>query len=60
MTSDYYHDHRFCDACRKYVSYLQSLDTGYCVECGGAVKIFSPSDLIAFRKGIRYLEPTVA
>lgn len=45
MQASYYDDLRYCDACSAYVRYLQALDRGYCVECGGRVKIFSREDL---------------
>jgi len=57
VQSSYYDDLRFCDACGSYVRYLQALDKGYCVECGGRVKIFSREDLRRLggsKKGSRY------
>ncbi|HIG11031.1 MAG: hypothetical protein ABGY71_05450 [bacterium] len=45
----FYSDHKFCADCNKYVSYLMSLDNSYCVECGGAVRLFSKADWESFQ-----------
>lgn len=60
MTSDFYHDKRFCAQCREYVHYLQSITGAFCVECRGEVRMFSPNDLVAFRASVRGLQPTAS
>lgn len=40
----FYSDRKWCAACDAYVPYLMSLDTSYCAECGGEVRLFSRED----------------
>jgi len=49
VRNNYYDDHRFCPACQFYVRFLLSPEAGYCVECGGRVRVFSPAHLLDFR-----------
>lgn len=49
--SGFYGDLEFCPCCRRYVRYLRSLKASYCVECGGAVRLFSDADLQRIRAG---------
>ncbi len=53
----FYSDHKYCDKCDKYVSYLMSVDTSYCVECGAAVHLFSKSDWETFNDGLQERRP---
>ena len=43
-----YDDRKFCQACDTYVTYLQSVDQSYCVQCGGVVRLFSDDDWSRF------------
>ena len=49
MNSSFHSDTKFCPCCNDYVRYLQSLDTAYCVECGGEVRLLSGADWSAFQ-----------
>ena len=49
MNSSFHSDTKFCPCCNDYVRYLQSLDTAYCVECGGVVRLLSGADWSAFQ-----------
>ncbi|QDV05550.1 hypothetical protein Poly30_10480 [Planctomycetes bacterium Poly30] len=44
MTSTFHHDTKFCSCCNEYVSYLSSIESSYCVQCGAEVRMFSASD----------------
>ena len=46
MNSSFHSDTKFCPCCNDYVRYLQSLDTAYCVECGGEVRLLSRRGLV--------------
>ena len=49
----FYSDRKYCDACKKYVSYLMSIDTSFCVECGGEVHLFSKDDWKSFNENLQ-------
>ena len=49
MNNSFHSYTKFCPCCNDYVRYLQSLDTAYCVECGGEVRLLSSSDWSAFQ-----------
>lgn len=57
IDSDFYSDCKYCDACDKYVSYLMSIDTSYCVECGGEVHLFSKEDWQSFNQSLADRRP---
>ncbi len=57
LDSDFYSDRKYCDACNKYVSYLMSIDTSYCVECGGEVHLFSKDDWQNFNETLSERRP---
>lgn len=45
---NFYSDRKWCPCCSSYVSYLMSLDTSFCIECGGEVRLFSKEDWLVF------------
>jgi hypothetical protein len=51
--SDFYSDRKYCDHCDAYVSYLMSVDSSFCVECGGRVHLFSKSDWRNFNESLQ-------
>lgn len=53
----FYNDHKYCDQCDKYVSYLMSVDTSYCVECGNTVHLFSKDDWESFNNSLQERRP---
>ncbi len=55
--SDFYSDRKFCEHCQAYVSYLQSTDHSYCVQCGLAVRLFSDEDWTAFNESLQERRP---
>jgi hypothetical protein len=57
LDSDFYSDRKHCPCCNKYVSYLMSLDTSYCVECGGEVQLFSKEDWKSFNQSLSDRRP---
>jgi len=54
---DFYSDRKWCPCCDTYVSYLMSLDTSFCVECGGEVRLFSKEDWLAFSETMQARRP---
>ena len=50
--SNFYSDKKYCDCCNKYVHYLQSVGSSYCVECGARVHLFSEEDWHSFNEGL--------
>ena len=55
--SDFYNDRKFCERCQTYVSYLQSTEHSYCVECGNPVRLFSTEDWSAFHEELKERRP---
>ena len=55
--SDFYNDRKYCEHCQDYVSYLQSMDQSYCVQCGEAVRLFSEEDWTAFNASLKERRP---
>ncbi len=55
--SNFYSDRKFCDSCNKYVSYLMSVDTSFCVECGHEVHLFSKDDWQSFNQNLQERRP---
>ena len=55
--SDFYNDRKFCDSCNEYVSYLMSVETSYCVQCGTQVHLFSKSDWRDFNESMQERRP---
>lgn len=55
--NDFYSDRKWCPACDGYVPYLMSLDTSFCVECGGEVRLFSEKDWQAFSDNMQARRP---
>jgi hypothetical protein len=51
--SSFYSDRKYCDHCNKYVSYLMSVDTSFCVECGNTVHLFSEGDWQSFNESLK-------
>lgn len=50
--TDFYTDRKFCDRCERYVHYLMSVDSSFCVECGHRVHLFSKRDWEAFHESL--------
>lgn len=55
--SDFYGDKKYCDACRKYVHYLMSVESSYCVTCGARVHLFSREDWEDFNQNLDEKRP---
>jgi len=55
--NDFYSDRKFCDHCGKYVSYLMSVESSYCVECGHEVHLFSKEDWNDFNESLLSRRP---
>jgi len=53
METDFYSDRKFCPQCLDYVSYLQSLEHSYCVQCGTQVRLFSDQDWCSFHDSLK-------
>jgi len=49
----FYEEVKWCKCCRKYVNYLLSLKSSYCVNCGKEVTLFNETDLKNFKKTIK-------
>lgn len=56
-TADYYNDRKYCQRCRDYVAYLQSMEHSYCAVCGGQVRLFSEDDWAAFTESLKERRP---
>lgn len=54
---DFYSDRKYCDQCDDYVSYLMSVETSYCVQCGAQVHLFSESDWESFNQSLQDRRP---
>ena len=57
METDFYNDQKYCPHCRTYVSYLQSMEHSYCIECGNEVRLFSEKDRDAFHAALNERKP---
>ena len=57
MDNDFYNDRKFCPTCEDYVSYLQSMEQSYCVQCGNVVKLFSDKDWDEFHTSLKERKP---
>lgn len=55
--NDFYSDRKYCDQCGTYVSYLMSVDSSYCVECGAEVHLFSKEDWEDFHESLQSRRP---
>jgi len=55
--SDFYGDKKYCDPCGKYVHYLMSVETSYCIECGARVHLFSREDWDDFNQNLEERRP---
>ena len=55
--SDFYNDRKYCENCCQYVSYLQSMEHSYCVQCGEAVRLFSTDDWETFNASLKERRP---
>lgn len=55
--SDFYNDRKYCEHCCEYVSYLQSMEQSYCVQCGEAVRLFSSEDWETFNASLKERRP---
>lgn len=57
MSNTFQSDKKYCPCCNEYVLYLASIDTSYCVECGGEVRLFSEADWKAFQEKMEAKKP---
>lgn len=48
---------KWCPACDRYVAYLMSITTSYCVECGGEVRLLSTVDWESFSESMDARRP---
>ena len=55
--TNFYSDRKYCQHCQSYVSYLQSLEQAYCVECGRPVRLFSEQDWESFHESLKERRP---
>jgi hypothetical protein len=55
--SDFYGDRKYCDRCGKYVHYLMSVESSYCVDCGTRVHLFSRADWEDFNSTLEERRP---
>lgn len=55
--NSFYADRKWCPCCDTYVAYLMSLDTSFCVECGGEVRLFSKADWTTFSDTMQQRRP---
>jgi hypothetical protein len=53
MQSNFFKDTKYCPRCHDYVRYLQSLESSFCVDCGGKVRLFSTADKRAFLRSLK-------
>ena len=51
---NFYSEKKYCGRCKRYVRYLMSVESSYCVHCDGKVQLFSKSDLKKFHKAPAY------
>ena len=54
---DFYSDQKWCPSCDRYVAYLMSVTTSYCVECGGEVRLLSKEDWESFAESMEARRP---
>ncbi len=57
METDFYNDRKYCPTCFGYVSYLQSMEQSYCVQCGSIVRLFSEEDWTSFHESLKERRP---
>ncbi|MEE2940375.1 MAG: hypothetical protein VX460_08325 [Planctomycetota bacterium] len=55
----FYRNRKWCPSCDRYVSYLMSVTTSYCVECGGEARLFSKVDWESFSESMEARRPRV-
>jgi hypothetical protein len=55
--SDFYNDRKYCEHCQDYVSYLQSTEHSFCIQCGKAVRLFSEEDWSSFNENLKERRP---
>lgn len=48
---------KWCPACDRYVAYLTSITTSFCVECGGEVRLLSTVDWESFPESMDARRP---
>ena len=47
---NYYDDVKWCPKCKRYVRYMMSLHTSFCVNCDSKVIIFNRKDMKRFHE----------
>jgi len=52
-----YEDQKYCPCCDSYVHYLASVESSYCVQCGGEVRLFSDADWKVFQQRLEARKP---
>jgi len=51
--TEFYTETKWCEACRRYVGFLMSVDHSYCIDCGGRVRLFSGNDRARFGETVQ-------
>lgn len=55
--NSFYSDRKYCDHCNEYVSYLMSVESSYCIQCGNQVHLFSKTDWKSFNESLQERKP---
>ena len=45
---NFYSETKWCPNCKNYVRYMMSVNSSYCADCGGPVRLFNKDDLTRF------------
>ena len=53
----FYSNRKWCPACDRYVAYLLSVTSSFCVECGGEVRLLSKVDWESFSESMNARRP---
>jgi len=51
--TEFYRELKWCDACRKQVRFLMSVNHSFCVQCGGKVRMFSREESLRFAETVQ-------
>ena len=51
--SDFERELKWCDACKKSVRFLMSVNHSFCVHCGGRVRLFSREERTRFAETVQ-------
>lgn len=47
---NFYTETKWCPNCKNYVRYMMSVNSSYCADCGGPVRLFNKDDLTRFNE----------